>query len=34
LTRVQVENGAALTPDWTIPDNRLFEWSRTHDADD
>jgi hypothetical protein len=32
LTRVQVENGAALTPDWTIADYRLFEWSRTNDA--
>lgn len=28
LTRVQVENGAPLTPDWTIPSYRLFEWSR------
>jgi hypothetical protein len=26
LTRVTVENGAPLTPDWTIPDNLLFEW--------
>jgi len=31
LTRVQVENGAALTPDWTIADYRLFEWSRSND---
>jgi hypothetical protein len=27
LTRVQIVNGATLTPDWTIDDNRLFEWS-------
>ncbi len=33
LTRVQVENGAALTPDWTIPDYLLFEWSRPNDDD-
>jgi transcriptional regulator with XRE-family HTH domain len=26
LTRVTVESGAALTPDWTIPENLLFEW--------
>lgn len=26
LTRVRVENGAPLTPDWTLPENRLFEW--------
>lgn len=32
LTRVRVLNGAALTPDWTIAHNRLFEWSRPHDA--
>jgi hypothetical protein len=32
LTRVQVENGAPLTPDWTVADNRLFEWSRTDNA--
>jgi len=31
LTRVQVENGAALTPDWTIADYRLFEWSTSDD---
>ena len=29
LSRVRVERGAALTPDWTLPENRLFEWSRT-----
>jgi hypothetical protein len=28
LTRVTVENGVALTPDWTLPETRLFEWSR------
>jgi hypothetical protein len=28
LTRVTVEAGAALTPDWTLPETRLFEWSR------
>jgi hypothetical protein len=28
LSRVRVEAGAALTPDWTVPENRLFEWSR------
>jgi transcriptional regulator with XRE-family HTH domain len=27
LTRVTVENGIPLTPDWTEPTNRLFEWS-------
>jgi hypothetical protein len=27
LTRVRVENGVPLTPDWTLPANRLFEWS-------
>ena len=27
LSRVTVENGAALTPDWTIAENRLFEWA-------
>lgn len=27
LSRVRVEPGAPLTPDWTIPANRLFEWS-------
>ena len=32
LTRVEIENGAALTPDWTVDDYRLFEWSRTDDA--
>jgi hypothetical protein len=28
LSRVRVELGAALTPDWTVAENRLFEWSR------
>jgi len=26
LTRVPIVNGRALTPDWTVPDNRLHEW--------
>jgi hypothetical protein len=29
LSRVTVENGIALTPDWTLPETRLFEWSRS-----
>jgi hypothetical protein len=29
LVRVTVENGRALTPDWTLPETRLFEWSRS-----
>jgi hypothetical protein len=29
LSRVIVENGEALTPDWTDPETRLFEWSRS-----
>jgi hypothetical protein len=29
LTRVTVENTVTLTPDWTLPDTRLFEWSRS-----
>jgi hypothetical protein len=33
LTRVLVYKGAALTPDWTIAHNRLFEWSRPRDVD-
>jgi len=28
LSRVIVKNGKVLTPDWTLPDTRLFEWSR------
>jgi transcriptional regulator with XRE-family HTH domain len=28
LTRVTVENGVTLAPDWTLPETRLFEWSR------
>jgi len=26
LTRVKVANGVTLTPDWTLPETRLFEW--------
>jgi hypothetical protein len=29
LTRVTVENAVTLTPDWTLPETRLFEWSRS-----
>jgi hypothetical protein len=29
LTRVTVENGVTLTPDWTLRETRLFEWSRS-----
>jgi hypothetical protein len=29
LSRVTVETGTALTPDWTLPQTRLFEWSRS-----
>lgn len=29
LTRVAVEAGKALTPDWTLEETRLFEWSRS-----
>jgi hypothetical protein len=32
LSRVQVERGETLTPDWTIGDHTLFEWSRSHDG--
>jgi hypothetical protein len=28
LTRVRVLNGVTLTPDWTLDETRLFEWSR------
>ena len=28
LSRVRVQNGHGLTPDWTQPETRLFEWSR------
>jgi O-acetylhomoserine/O-acetylserine sulfhydrylase-like pyridoxal-dependent enzyme len=29
LTRVTVlETGLTLTPDWTLPETRLFEWAR------
>ena len=27
LTRVTVLNGVPLTPDWSVDDNRLFEWA-------
>jgi hypothetical protein len=26
LTRVTVQNGRVLTPDWTLPETRLFQW--------
>ena len=26
LTKVQVVNGQVVTPDWNVPDSRLFEW--------
>jgi hypothetical protein len=29
LTRVTVEAGKSLTPDWTLEETRLFEWSRS-----
>lgn len=29
LTRVTVERGLTLTPDWTLDETRLFEWSRS-----
>lgn len=32
LTRVRIVNGVTITPDWTIDDNRLFEWSRPSNA--
>jgi hypothetical protein len=28
LSSVKIQPGAALTPDWTVAENRLFEWSR------
>jgi hypothetical protein len=28
LSRVMIQPGAPLTPDWTDPANRLFEWAR------
>ncbi len=28
LTRVPVVNGRVVTPDWTIPENRLHEWPK------
>ena len=29
LTRVTVVERSALTPDWTLPETRLFEWSKS-----
>jgi hypothetical protein len=29
LTRVTVENGVTLTPDWTMPETVLFEWPKS-----
>ena len=29
LSRVTVENTVTLTPDWTLPETRLYEWSRS-----
>jgi hypothetical protein len=29
LTRVTVENNVTLTPDWTLPETRLFEWPKS-----
>jgi hypothetical protein len=29
LSRVTVESGNVLTPDWTLPETRLFQWSRS-----
>lgn len=29
LTRVKVHNGVPMTPDWTLPETTLFEWSRS-----
>jgi hypothetical protein len=29
LIRVTVQNGTVLTPDWTLPETRLFEWPRS-----
>jgi hypothetical protein len=28
LSRVVIASGTPLTPDWTVPENRLYEWSR------
>ena len=33
LSRVSVENNSTLTPDWTIDDTRLFEWSGSVDEE-
>jgi hypothetical protein len=32
LTRVPVVNGATMTPDWTVDEIKLFEWSRGRDG--
>jgi transcriptional regulator with XRE-family HTH domain len=32
LTRVLIVNGEALTPDWTVDDNRLYEWPEPHEG--
>ena len=32
LSRVQVIGGKTLTPDWTIGDHTLFEWSNSHEG--
>jgi hypothetical protein len=29
ITRVTVENGKTVTPDWTLPETLLFEWARS-----
>jgi len=34
LTRVEVVNGATLTPDWTAEGTALFEWSGSNDGGD
>jgi hypothetical protein len=32
LTRVSVANNRTITPDWTMDETRLFEWSGSLDA--
>ncbi|TQS43887.1 XRE family transcriptional regulator [Cryptosporangium phraense] len=34
LVRVPVFAGNTVTPDWTLPDTRLFEWSRSADPEE
>jgi hypothetical protein len=39
LSRVPIVNGRAVTPDWTLSDNRLHEWPEvgsagSHKSDD